>query len=92
MKCSAARGCWRPERHEARAREPREAHDRIGLNGRGARTLPEDRHLAELVSRTEARDLDRAATHVGLALEHEVHVLALVALAEQRPCRPGRAT
>ena len=48
----------------------------------GSRPGAENGDLAELIARSETRDLDRTATHARLALEDEIHVLPLVALAE----------
>lgn len=52
--------------------------------------MAQDRSLAEVIAGANPSDVDRAAVHMPLALEDEVHVVSLVALPEHECPRRER--
>src|SRR4051812_41133826 len=75
------------EREEARPREPGEPNHAVRLNGHRSCADAEDRDLPKVVAWPETRELDRATARVRLTVEHEVRVLAVLTLFEDRRSR-----
>jgi hypothetical protein len=78
----------RSQGEEARSGEASEANDRVSLNGHRARSHTENGYLTEVITGGVARYIERAPTRARLAIEHEVHMLAIFPLLQDdRPRR-----